>query len=445
MSKMKGNSVLSFSVKKSDFVLYSSIVVLCVFYTARDIWLLPVPEFVFVGVSLFVFAYLRPGYALSFYIFTSLLTLPGNPIRSLYLLTSLFYQNRRKKARLSIPMICMALLSFLTMALYTNLSVGKFIYSYVESMLYILIPMLWLSDVYTAEDVQRASKCFAASAIFAYSMLLIMTLKGLGIEGLLRAGFRLGFSSGIVNNSTMISAYNSNAIATTSILGVSFLCALLERNAASGKYVLSRAAPLLLFAFFAKSRTGLLMTGILFLVYMGYLAVTKNRLKQSLLLLTVALLFVAIVYKYFPTVLEAFLNRFLAEDITNGRTTINGAYIQCMLSDPMLLLFGYGIGNYVRVTHMPPANSAHNAIVDIVMCWGIVGLGLIIAFCAELYGSIKRRNHCKLPLMSYMPFFLCFFAIQGGQYLTTGLPHIKLCFSVLFLRACMPAVENAEE
>jgi len=442
---MRGNSFLSFSVKKSDFVLYSSIVVLCVFYTARDVLLLPVPEFVFVGVSLFVFAYLRPGYALSFYIFTSLLTLPGNPIRLFYLLTSLFYQNRKNKARISIFVIGMALLSFLTMALYSDASVGKIIYSYVESTLYVLIPMLWLSDVYTVEDVQRAAKCFVVSAIFAYSVLLVMSWKGLGIEGILRAGFRLGSSSGLVNNSSMMSRYNANAISSTSILGVSYLCALLERKAVSGKYVLSLSAPLLLFAFFTKSRTGFLMAGILFLVYMGYLAVTKNRIKRSLLLVAVAFLFVAIIYKYFPTVLEGFLDRFHTDDITNGRTAINGQYIQRMLSDPTLLIFGYGIGNYVRVANIAMANSAHNAFVDTLMCWGILGVGLIVAFGVELYNSIKKRNRCKLPLMAYMPFLLCFFSVQGGQYLTTGLPHIKLCFSILFLRACVPDVENAEE
>jgi len=445
VSKKRGDSILSFSIKKADLVLFLSIGALCIFYAARDILLLPVPEFVFTGLSLFAFVYLRPGYALSFYIFTSQLVLPGNPIRLLYFLTSWFYQNRRKKARISIPMIGMMLLSFLTMGLYSNTSVGNMVYSYIEKMLYIIIPMLWLSDVYTVEDVQRAAKCYVVSAIFAFSILLIMTLNGLGIEGLLRSGFRLGFSTGIVNSSTMISSYNSNAIASTSVLGVSFLCALLERKAVSSKYVVSLSIPLVLFAFLTKSRTGLLMEGILLLVYMGYLAISKKRLKQCLSLLAVVLLFAVIICKYFPTVLEAFLNRFQAEDITNGRTAINGEYIQRMLSDPMLLLFGYGIGNYVRIANITILNSAHNAFVDILMCWGILGVGLVIAFWVELYRSIKERNGCELSIIAYMPFFLYFFAIQGGQYLTTGLPHIRLCFSILFLRACVPTMENAED
>jgi len=445
VDKKKGDTVLYLSIKKADLVLYFSIGALCIFYAARDVLLLPVPEFVFVGVSLFAFAYLRPGYALSFYIFTSQLILPGSPIRLMYLLTSLFYQNRRKRARLSIPMIGMMLLSFPTMALYSNASIGDIVYSYVEKMLYIVIPMLWLSDVYTVEDVRRAAKCYVVSAIFAFSILLSMTLNGLGIDGLLRAGFRLGFSSGVVNNSTMISSYNANAIASTSVLGVSYLCALLERKVVSGKYVLCLSIPLVLFAFLSKSRTGLLMEGILLLVYMGYLAISKKRIRQCLSLLAVVFLFAAIIFKYFPTVVEAFLSRFQAEDITNGRTAINGGYIQRMLSDPMLLIFGYGIGNYVRVAHIAIANSAHNAFVDILMCWGILGLGLVAAFWVELYRSIKKRIDSELSIIAYMPFFLYFFAVQGGQYLTTGLPHIKLCFSMLFLIACAPTEEDGGE
>jgi len=335
-------------------------------------------------------------------------------------------------------MMGMMIFSFLTMALYSNASVGDMVYSYVEHMLYIVIPMLWLSDVYTAEDVQRAAKCYVVSAIFAFSILLIMTLNGLGIDGLLRAGFRLGFSSGIVNNSTMITSYNANAIASTSVLGISYLCALLERKVVSSRYVVSLSVPLALFALLSKSRTGLLMEGLLLLAYMGYLAISKKRIKQCLLLLAVVFLFVMIIFKYFPTVVEAFLNRFQVEDITNGRSAINGEYIRRILSDPMLLLFGYGIGNYVRVANIPMANSAHNAFVDILMCWGILGLGLLVAFWMELYRSIKRRSHCELPIIAYLPFVLYFFAVQGGQYLTVGLPHIRLCFSMLFLIACAP-------
>ena len=80
-------------------------------------------------------------------------------------------------------------------------------------------------------------------------------------------------------------------------------------------------------------------------------------------------------------------------------------------------------------------NSPHNAIMDILISWGLLGLILISYTCWTMALHGAKNVNKKNRLLAFLPAMVSFVAVMAGQYLTTAYPHMHLCFLLLAVKA----------
>lgn len=91
-----------------------------------------------------------------------------------------------------------------------------------------------------------------------------------------------------------------------------------------------------------------------------------------------------------------------ANDITNGRSDLWKEYFQYLISNPLVLLFGSGIG----ASNLPRGGS-HNYFIDILYYLGIIG-GIIYIYLLKSVFSTKNLRLEKPKLYNYIPFIVFF-------------------------------------
>ena len=134
--------------------------------------------------------------------------------------------------------------------------------------------------------------------------------------------------------------------------------------------------------------------------------------------------------KNFPSLAKGLLDRFTEEeDITNGRNDLLVDYLRIWVSDAWCVLFGYGQGSYLETTGMP--TSPHNGLADILISWGATGLVALCVQWATLFRYSAKRIPKQVYLIAFLPALVDVVGGVAGQYLTTGIPHMRLCFLLL--------------
>ena len=155
--------------------------------------------------------------------------------------------------------------------------------------------------------------------------------------------------------------------------------------------------------------------------------------KRLILLIVVIGILIGLVYLIMPTVVESFLKRFEEDDISNGRIDLFGYYLDVILNNANVSLFGIGLQNIpekVETLFGGYFGVPHNGILETVLIWGIPGL---VVFLWYVYNMIKPniRNGNKLSLGNYIPLLLCTLQVQFGQIVTSGI--ITLTLLIIYL------------
>lgn len=128
------------------------------------------------------------------------------------------------------------------------------------------------------------------------------------------------------------------------------------------------------------------------------------------------------------TALNSILLRFSSEyDLTTGRTEIWKEYIETLISNPLKLTVGFGIGS-------SPKQMAHNTFLELLYHYGIIG-SIVFAFGVK-YAIKGRIRHCGI--MQLAP-AICF--ILTSCFLS-NLMWFDFGYSLIVVLAFM--VENVE-
>ncbi len=135
------------------------------------------------------------------------------------------------------------------------------------------------------------------------------------------------------------------------------------------------------------------------------IAIIVNRRKELIRLilnisgfLLFALIIVGIAYFYvftFPVLRDAFVQR-LDIGLTTGRFDSQFIYLSKALSDPVLTLFGVGIG--YQMLDKINATAPHNSYIEFYFSIGIVGIVLLLLFYIEVLVVARRRRIYKSRL-----------------------------------------------
>lgn len=278
-------------------------------------------------------------------------------------------------------------------------------------------------------------RLLAVSSVFVCSIVLLNLLKANAFNFLLifRGSYRLGVGNAAVENFGL--NYNANQLGFICNLSVSGLLQLiLSRKHRKADLLLGIV--LILFGVMTMSRTFLVCLALLYVLFVcsgndGTSAKIKRLFAVTLVLLLTALAGRLIM----PTVFNSFSDRFLEEDISNGRLELFLFYQEHLMSGFRPMFFGTGIQHYTRDlvnTYNNLSNVAHNGVQEIVLCWGIPGLLLFVFLLCSMIS--QRKREFRRRNINYIPLLLLMVDIQAGQFLRSGTALLALSFAYLSLQ-----------
>lgn len=416
------------------------ILLFSVLYLFRDLAGANVPDIVFSGLCAAAFIMADIGTCLGMYIFTTALTVPHNEIRIVYLaivLAKMFFSSIvQLNGRLLVITLGLMLLQLLDVTMFSQGIVENVVYDYVTKMLIFIPPLLWFNDAYSAEDFRSALMCYVAGVLLGGTVTLILTAERVSWEVLLKGtgGVRLGKTYNTEEG--MQTTYNANQLAIMFVIIEAIIMQCLDQKRLSKLLGIALLGYSLFLIVLTRSRTGILVTCMAVLVYYLVLVVRRKQIFGGFLLLGVVALLAFVVIRFFPGVVEAALDRFVdQEDISNGRVDLFVFYIQKWVETTWCFLFGYGIGSFFD--ELGTRATPHNAFTDILISWGLVGLILVVAIIAMCWNKGIKGVGKKNRVMALLPAVVAMVSTMGGQYLSTNIAHMRLCFLLLAAKACM--------
>lgn len=97
---------------------------------------------------------------------------------------------------------------------------------------------------------------------------------------------------------------------------------------------------------------------------------------------------------------------------TGGRTDIWISCVNYLIKHPLRMIFGCGASNYPQLGTIKGelfSAGSHSLFLDLLMSWGIIGFGMILANCfVALRNAIKNttnfNEHSLIPLFTYLVF-----------------------------------------
>lgn len=291
-------------------------------------------------------------------------------------------------------------------------------------------------------DYKLISRLLAISSVCMMLIVLLNLLEqtNYNFEEIFVGTYRFGVGDESVKNYGV--NYNANAlglIANLSIAGLLQLIVAKKHNIFD--YLL--IVILVMFGVMTMSRAFLIcLVLILAMFAVSGVPTFASKLRRLLLIALIVVLLVTLVLTLIPNVYETFAARFEVDDVTNGRSDLFAFYMDHLLSSPKHLLFGVGRQWYgdviadmytgVLVGGDTEMNVCHNGTQEILVCWGLPGLVLLVWFIFELIR--KKPQGLKREITNYIPLVLLLLYVQAGQLITAGIP--LLAFSLAYVSLC---------
>ena len=437
LNKLNEEGIISFTWSKGIPQIFW-IGLFSVFYLMRDLLGIAFPDLVFTGICGLAFLLTDVGTSLGIFIFTTALTVPHVEIRFVYLIILVaklaLYGRLEMRAGMLLLTLGILLLQMVDILLYSVGSLYSEVYSYGVNMLTLILPLFWYGAEFSAKDYQRALLCYVAGVMLGGTVALLLTANSTGWDVLLSGKYntRLGITENVTE--TMQTTYNANQLAGMFAIAAAIILVTMDYKRMPKLLALPLVGYALFIVVMTRSRTGLLLMGLIVLVYYWVTVFRRKKFWAGLWILLAMILLAVVVFNVFPGAAQAILNRFTnQDDITNGRADLFGLYLNAWSEDAWCFLFGYGIGSYSNVVDIWQA--PHNMITDILICWGLLGLILILSILVAQYKKGIKRIDKKMRLLALLPAIIAVVASMAGQYLTTGYPHMRLCFLLLAAKA----------
>lgn len=209
--------------------------------------------------------------------------------------------------------------------------------------------------------------------------------------------------------------------------------ALLLQHQNKKKVYLAVVTLALVVGLMTQSRTFLvtvIIVGIL------YLTSTTKSLKTVLSGIGVSIVLIGassiIISKWFSSYVQGLQLRMQATDITNGRVGLFQIYNEFILRHVNTFLFGVGLQRYPEKYGY--YQSCHNAIQEIIVAWGLIGLAITVFFFARVLIRAYRKVG-KSNVIFFLPIIATFIMVQAGQGFRdeVGLLRLVVMYSVILI------------
>ena len=131
------------------------------------------------------------------------------------------------------------------------------------------------------------------------------------------------------------------------------------------------------------------------------------------MLICIICLILSIVSGLLAMIVDKYIYRFLEYDLTTGRAEIQAEYFTQFISNPISFIFGRGLSYrwYYDVPFSIETNIiAHNTYLDILLSYGILGIGIFIYIVYKIVKAYKSENS-KASVLLFI-FALLLFALS---------------------------------
>lgn len=171
--------------------------------------------------------------------------------------------------------------------------------------------------------------------------------------------------------------------------------------------------------FLSYSKAYTIVIAILFVYIIVQLLTLRNKKVKKLITnisIIMILLFVFLgndILELIGPALERLTLGISSGDLTTGRDVIYNKYINFIFSSNVQPLIGMGLSNYY--IHSGVNATAHNIILEIMVAWGIIGIGIFITLLIYMYKCEKNKYLIKEKKTSllYMPLIILLIVFQG--------------------------------
>lgn len=302
----------------------------------------------------------------------------------------------------------------------------------------VLTPIIALTIILSSDvsDVDYAfvTRMFAVAALAVCFMLIskLIYLAGFDIDLALANLQRLGMDSSDVTGNALTSygKVNPNTLGVICVLAITGLLQLRYMGERKIKDLIFVGA-LLIFCVLTCSRTCILCLALMLLLF---LFGQKGDFYKKIRFLAISLLslicIVAILQWIFPGRIDYLLNRFSAEDISNGRISLMQVYHNYIFSSFGVLSYGTGLQDFKYKVSSIADDVPHNSIQEIVVAWGIPGLIAIVTLLVMMILYSKKYTG-KRSLISFIPLIIILVKSLAGQMISSGYTMLSLSYAYL--------------
>ena len=188
---------------------------------------------------------------------------------------------------------------------------------------------------------------------------------------------------------------------------------------------------LLFFGALTMSRTYLVcgaITGVLW--GMMQKGSWQRRVRNVLIFLLLLVAVLILMQGITPGLIDKYLGRFQTE---TGRENLFADYMEYLISDPMVTLFGIGVVNLPEKVLGISDSVPHNGLQELVVAWGVLGS---IIFGVILLSMLLRSRQLnkKQTMLNALPFIVFFIKVQAGQLVT--MPYNITMLAMSFISLC---------
>lgn len=263
-----------------------------------------------------------------------------------------------------------------------------------------------LLDRYTVLRLSQIARMLAFGALFSAAMFFISNTRFIDMSIYMR-GYRY---AGYASDPNYYSLYICLAIAMLMILKQHKL------------YDYFMIFILIGIEFFTISKMAILVITLIFIyfivktVYNGFSR--KTKFFRRLLIIAAVLMSIFsqfIVYMIDRLVVRAGISDDASvnlDTLTTRRSTLQLFYLGELLTNPLLLIFGYGV-HYSEF--YGTLNISHNTFLDIILSWGLIGLSVFISIFFTLIRGLIRICPEKMTTDHFLPLAvlgITFFALS---------------------------------
>ena len=295
-------------------------------------------------------------------------------------------------------------------------------------------------------DFKLLIKTFSLAVILTCFIILLDAIKywNGNLIAMIENGYRLGR---INEYPDMLFRMSGNSNALGSLCNLALSCELVLFVGKSSRkekfWALIRCIILAILGFTTLSRTFLVVFLAIFILFVLFFRCSVK--KKLIFILSFCLMgFIALfaIYLVSPEIITNFLERFMVDDISNGRMEGIIFYLKVLNENPDWFIFGIGSQEILTIIAQRGYIASyvpHNGIIEMLVCFGVIGSVLICFIFVMLLSDVLKnyRLNIKFNMVLLIPMLILIIEAQAGQFFKDYDNIILICMSYLVMFALL--------